>query len=752
MSRRSVYFNQSAQAWVAPPPGPAQHHIDAFHRTLPNYHPTDLIPLDKVAKELALKAVYLKNESVRLDLPSFKILGASWGAFRALVQKFSLPSDAGLDAVKKALSSDPTTLFAATDGNHGRAVARIGKIFGTPVHIFVPAGLHLSTIELISSEGATVTQIQGSYDEAVNIAHKSAQKEGGLLVQDTAFEHYEEIPQYIVDGYTTLLAEVTNQLSASQSPTHIIVPVGVGSFAQAVTSYYHQPSLPHTSPQVITVEPDTAACLYSALTTGSPIPLHPATTTIMTGLDCGTVSSNAWPILRHGVSAALSVSDHEAHLATLELNEYNIAPGPCGAAPLAALRHLVTAGAVPLGLSPESVVVLICTEGAREYEVPRSVAAETPTEVTQALVQIDSSNPMDGRGPGERAVAEWIVRWLAHRAVETFWVERVLGRPSVVAVVRGTGGGKRLMLNGHIDTVTLAGYDGDALSGEKRDGRVYGRGAADMKCGVAAALVALVRARDLGLRGDVIFAGVADEEALSIGTEDVLAAGWTADGAVVNEPSGLDITISHKGFVWCEVDVLGRAAHGSRPDLGIDAISLSGYFLVEVDKYAKRLLQTPGHPELGRGSVHASIVKGGEEVSSYPAKCTITLERRTVPGETVQLVEQEVKDILERVKGDVRGFEYALRVTFARSPFEISKQHPFVELVARHVQKNTGKDARFRAEAFWADSALLADKQIPVVIFGPYGEGLHAKEEWVDVQSLDQTTETLLAIAREFCA
>ncbi|KAJ7186742.1 tryptophan synthase beta subunit-like PLP-dependent enzyme [Mycena filopes] len=752
MNRRPVYFNHSAHAWIAPAIPSAQS-IDAFHRTLPNYRPTDLISLDKVAKELGVKAVYVKDESTRLDLPSFKILGASWGAFRALAHKFGLPSDVDLDVVRTAIAfHGPTTLFAATDGNHGRAVARIGNILTTPVHIFVPTGLHPSTIALISSEGAAVTQIEGNYDEAVEIAFKSAQKEGGILVQDTAFEHYEEIPQLIVDGYTTLLSEITNQLPPAHSPTHIIVPVGVGSFAQAVTSYYHQPSLPHASPHVITVEPDTAACLYTALTTGTPTALHPAVGTIMTGMDCGTVSKSAWPILRHGVSAALSVSDHEAHLATLELESHNIAAGPCGAAPLAALRHLVAGGASPLSLNPDSVVVLMCTEGAREYAVPRSVAAETPKEVTQALVQIDSSNPIDGRGPGERAVAEWVVRWLAHRAVEASWVERVVGRPSVVAVVKGTGGGKRLMFNGHLDTVTLAGYDGDPLSGEEKNGRVYGRGAADMKCGVAAALVALVKTRDLALRGDVVFAGVADEEALSIGTEDILAAGWTADGAVVTEPSGLDITIAHKGFVWCEVDVLGKAAHGSRPDLGIDAISLAGYFLVEVDKYAKRLAQAVGHRDLGRGSVHASLVKGGEEASSYPAKCTITLERRTIPGETAEVVEDEVKKILERVKGEVVGFEYALRMTFARSPFEISKQHPFVELVGRHVQKNTGKDPKHRAETFWADSALLADKGIPVVMFGPYGEGLHAKEEWVDVESLDQTSRTLLGIAQEFCA
>lgn len=354
--------------------------------------------------------------------------------------------------------------------------------------------------------------------------------------------------------------------------------------------------------------------------------------------------------------------------------------------------------------------------------MPRGVGGDDVRAVAQELVRIDSVNPRCGGG-GEKGVVEWIRAWLEHRGVETHVVEEVEGRPSVVGVVRGTGGGKSLMLNGHVDTVTLEGYDGDALSGEIEGGKLYGRGAADMKGGVAAAMCALVRVKDVGLRGDVIFTGVADEEDLSIGTEQVLRAGWTADAAVVTEPSNEGIVVAHKGFVWLEVDVLGVASHGSRPDLGVDAISKAGYFLVELDKHAKGLQEGPKHPQLGPGSIHASMVKGGEEASSYPAKCTITLERRTVPGETAATVREEVEHILRKVAGEVPSFQYDLRVTFSRSTFEIKQDHPFVSLVSQHAERTTGSKPDLLAEPFWTDCALLSDKRIPVVIYGPKGEG-----------------------------
>lgn len=340
------------------------------------------------------------------------------------------------------------------------------------------------------------------------------------------------------------------------------------------------------------------------------------------------MSSIAWPLLSRGVDASLTISDYEAHTACEYLGSLGISAGPCGAAGLAALRRLRTPDKLALGLDRNSVVVLLCTEGKRGYSTPRDVSKDDATSIAQALVQINSADPSGGSisGPGETAIARYITAWLEHRDIDCHWIEPTPGRPWVVGAVKGTVGGQNLMLNGHIDTVTLLGYDRDPLKGNIRDGKLYGRGAADMKGGVAASLAALALIKKDSLRGDVIFAGVADEEDLSIGTTQLLQAGWRADAAIVGEASNLDLVLAHKGFVWLEVNIYGVAAHGSRPELGIDAISKAGYFLVELDRYAQRLQAGPKHPTLGAPSVHASIIKGGEEASSYPATCTVILE------------------------------------------------------------------------------------------------------------------------------
>ena len=562
-----------------------------------------------------------------------------------------------------------------------------------------------------------------------------------------------------------MLCEIDDQLHASGTQADVVfTPVGVGSFAQAVVSHYKAAERA-TATRVVTVEPDTAACLHAGLAEGALVTVNTQVPTIMTGLDCGTVSTNAWPILQAGIDGSMTVSDYEAHEACQMLMESGIAAGPCGAAPLAALRRLTTDEKLGLGMDHTSVIVLCCTEGHREYSTPRSVQHDDAVTLCQALVQINSSIPgapgSANPGPGETEIARYITAWLQHRDIETHWLEPTKGRPSVIGVVKGTGGGKSLMLNGHMDTVTIASYEGDALTGHIKDGKLYGRGSADMKSGLAAILVAVAQAKQDKLPGDVIFTGVADEEDMSLGTEQVLAAGWRADAAVVCEPTLEDLIIAHKGFIWFEVDMHGLAAHGSRPDLGIDAISRAGYFLVELDKYAKRLLRlldpkiSKHHPLLGPGSVHASIVRGGEEPASYPAKCTVTIERRTIAGETNDTVLAEMEALLRAAgenSGDPDGFRYDLRMTFSRNPFEIAKDHPLAKLVADQIGKVTAKDANLRAEAFWTDCALIADTGIPVVMYGPHGEGLHAKEEWVDVRSIEVVTATLIGVLRDFTA
>lgn len=386
--------------------------------------------------------------------------------------------------------------------------------------------------------------------------------------------------------------------------------------------------------------------------------------------------------------------------------------------------------------------------------MPLSVEGNDPVALAQTLVQIDSSSSTISTipGPGETNIAHYVVAWLEYRGIENHWIEPTKGHPSVVAVVRGTGGGKTLLFNGHLDTVTLETYQDGPLSGNISNGKLYGRGSADMKGGLAAAMIALSNAKKMGLRGDVILTAVADEEGYSVGTSDVLAAGWRADAALINEPTNLEILHVHKGFALLEVNIHGVAAHGSRPDLGIDAIAKAGYFLAKLDKFAQKLQRgQAGNPLIGPGSIHASIIKGGEEVASYPHVCNIILERRTVVGETPAVVEQQVRDLLDEVSNEVSDFRFDLKLTFHRPPFELPLDHPFLGLVKEVVTEFSGGEAVVAGAPYWTDSALLAAEGIPSLIWGPTGHGLHAKEEWVETKSVETVAACLSEIARRFC-
>ncbi|KAI7475434.1 putative metallopeptidase [Hortaea werneckii] len=378
---------------------------------------------------------------------------------------------------------------------------------------------------------------------------------------------------------------------------------------------------------------------------------------------------------------------------------------------------------------------------------------EDVVSLTQALIHIDSSNPGMEAGVGETNIASFVSNWFEQKGIESHWIEPVPGRPSVVAIVRGSGSGKSLMFNGHLDTVTLTTYDGDALSGDLRDCNIYGRGAADMKSGLAAAMMALAAAKETPMRGDVILTAVADEEMESFGTEQVLQAGFCADAAIVAEPTEMAIVNSHKGLAIFYVDIKGRAAHGSRPDIGIDAICKAGYFLVEIDRLSNCLQSQEGTKDRLRApNIHAGIIKGGAEVSSYPASCTVSIERRTVAGETLESVQAELRQILDQLSSSVTDFTYHLRTSFFRAPFGISPSHPFVETVATHATKCMDSKPKIHAETYWTDMALLAEAGIPGVIWGPNGYGLHAKTEWVEVESLRNLSDAYREIVMDFCA
>jgi len=367
------------------------------------------------------------------------------------------------------------------------------------------------------------------------------------------------------------------------------------------------------------------------------------------------------------------------------------------------------------------------------------------------LVAIDSVNPdLVPGAAGEGDIARFCADWLGRHGFEVHWIEEVVGRPSVVGIARGNGGGRTLMFNGHIDTVGLQGYDGPPLEPRRAGGRLHGRGSFDMKGGVAAMMVAAARAAAEGLRGDVIVACVADEEHASFGTEQVVAR-FRADGAVVTEPSHLEPTIAHRGFVWATVTVEGRAAHGSRPELGIDAIAKAGHLLVGIEDLDRTLRRRPTHPLLASGSVHASLISGGQELSSYPAACRVSLERRTIPGETAQTFRAELEAILLVVAARDPDFRWRLEMGLERPPFEVSTDEPVVAALAEASRSVLGRAPTWRGEPFWTDCAILAGAGIPCVMFGADGGGAHAATEWTDEASVTALADVLTRTAITFC-
>jgi acetylornithine deacetylase len=372
-------------------------------------------------------------------------------------------------------------------------------------------------------------------------------------------------------------------------------------------------------------------------------------------------------------------------------------------------------------------------------------------ELTADLIRIDSANPDLAPGSaGEGAIADFVSDWLSRNGFTVTRLESRPGRPSVVAVAPGSGGGRSLMLNGHLDTVSLLTYEGNPLEPVIRDGGLHGRGAYDMKSGLAAMMCAAARASRHPHRGDIVLALVADEENASLGTEEVLDF-IGADAAVVCEPSGLEVTVAHKGFCWLDVTIHGRAAHGSRPDLGIDAIVKAGGFLTGLGRLAGQLAAGPAHPRLGTGSVHAGVVSGGQEVSSYPDHCLISVERRTVPGESGATAEAELRSILDDLSAADAGFGYTLTLGLERMPFEVAEDTAIVGVVMDSFAAVTGRKAAVRAEAFWTDCALLAESGVPSVLFGVEGGGAHAGIEWVTLESLTLVTETLTEVIRRHC-
>jgi acetylornithine deacetylase len=376
---------------------------------------------------------------------------------------------------------------------------------------------------------------------------------------------------------------------------------------------------------------------------------------------------------------------------------------------------------------------------------------QNPEALLRDLVAIDSTNPDLVPGArGEAEIAAYIARWLEDAGLEVHLHASAPDRPNVVAMARGQGGGKTLLLNGHMDTVGVGGML-RAHQPEVRAGSLYGRGAYDMKGGLAACMLAVAAARQLALRGNVIFSAVVDEEYAGQGTMTV-AQHYHADGAVVAEATHLQLIVAHKGFMWLEVETQGVAAHGSRPDLGVDAIVKMGPVLAGLEALQHTLQSRPAHPRLGHASLHASLIEGGQEKSTYPERCVLSIERRTLPGETPASIEAEIQAILQQHSQADPAFQAVLRLGLYRSPLETAEDAAVVQAVSASIASVLSRPAELAGVAYWTDAATLWAAGIPSVLFGPSGGGAHAVEEWVELDSVAACAEVYLETARLFCA
>lgn len=373
------------------------------------------------------------------------------------------------------------------------------------------------------------------------------------------------------------------------------------------------------------------------------------------------------------------------------------------------------------------------------------------TTLLEALVAIDSVNPsLVPGGAGEAGMARFVSDWCGQRGIPAEIDVAAPGRPSVIARVKGSGGGRSVVLNAHMDTVGVAGMP-DPFCARVENGRLYGRGSYDMKGSLAASMLALADIRASGLSGDVILAAVADEEHASIGVQSVLKH-IRADAVIVTEPTALDLCIAHKGFSWHEITTTGRAAHGSRPDLGIDGIAHMGRVLNRLETLQAELSQRAPHALLGHGSLHASLISGGQELSSYPEKCTVEIERRTLPHETIEAVEAEFDAILRDLASQDRNFHGRQRTTLVRPPFSVPAEAPIVQTLREQAASVLGRSPATIGAPFWMDAAFFAAAGIPTVNLGPDGAGAHSIEEWVDLDSVEKCREILALTVREFCA
>lgn len=372
--------------------------------------------------------------------------------------------------------------------------------------------------------------------------------------------------------------------------------------------------------------------------------------------------------------------------------------------------------------------------------------------LTRALVACDSRNPAFAPdAPGEGAAARLLADALTAWGFTVDLVDVAPGRPNVIARIGGGHGGRSLILNGHLDTVGVVGMTHDPFAADVRDGRLYGRGSCDMKAGVAAMCAAAWRAARDGLGGEVIIAAVVDEEWASIGTRHLLDMGVRAHAAIVTEPTRLAIAPAHRGFSWADVRVEGRAAHGSRYDIGIDAVTHAALLLAELDAYQRDVLPGITHPLLGRASFHAGPIQSDGTLSAYPAWCTVGLERRTLPGEDGAHFVHEIEAAIARVAARTPDFHASVTPGLIQRPNDVPVDHALVQGLAAAASA-VGATAPIEGLSCWTDAALFSAAGIPAICFGPGDIGLaHAAEEYCPVDEIAVATDVLTRFVADWC-
>jgi acetylornithine deacetylase len=371
--------------------------------------------------------------------------------------------------------------------------------------------------------------------------------------------------------------------------------------------------------------------------------------------------------------------------------------------------------------------------------------------LTRLLVRVDSRNPgLVPSAPGEAEIAHALATVLEQWGFDVSLQPVVDGRSNVVARI-GRRGGRSLMFNGHLDVVGVEGMTHAAFDAHTVDGKLFGRGATDMKGGVAAMCAAAWRAAQQGIGGEIIIAAVVDEEWQSAGTKCLIERGVRADACIVTEPTRMAIAPAHKGFTWTEVKFTGRAAHGSRYDVGVDAIRHAALLLAELDRLEREELVRHMHPLLGHASLHASEISGGSGWSTYPDQCALTIERRTVPGESPDDAVREMNDALARVSSATPGVRGDIRHVFSQWPSDVAVDAPIVQALAG-AMRDAGEPVSIEGLSAWTDAALLNAAGIPAICYGPGDISLaHSATEWVVEQEVTRATDVLSRLARDWC-